>query len=732
MKTSKRSLPWCLQRRFLAAVAGALWLAGLCCPDTSAQEAPELSPQAVALQPVAVNTRPDSAYRHRAFQGIPGIERAGNGRLWATWYGGGPDEGPENFVMLATSGDDGATWTDVILVIDPPGIVRAFDPCLWHDPQGRLWLFWAQGVTLWDGRAGVWAIVTEEPGNEAAVWSAPRRICDGVMMNKPTVLHDGTWLLPAAVWAMPFIKPAGPQYVIDNTAGSGSWAVASTDEGKTFAPLGRSDVKGRQCDEHMFVERRDGTLWTLVRTGYGLGESFSSDGGVTWSEGAPATSVTHIDSAARFFIRRLNSGRLLFVKHAPPANHGRSHLTAYLSDDDGATWQGGLLLDARAGVSYPDGVQAPDGTIYVIYDYSRHDAREILMAAFTEEDVAAGKCVSIKGRLRGLVNKAGESGSRSRMMGDSLVLVKTEAGRLCYDNVVEGTVAVRSTYEPGQADTIVYEAERDYVVDCAAGSIARTADSRIPDFSTNMLYGQKGFDHNQFPGFGNGRFFVFIDYETTAAFSLCEKTDQAALLSKTAGKLRKGGPFKIVAYGDSITAGGDATSLHLQFQERWASHLSARFPQAQITVENGATGGDGTVQGLERLREKVLDRSPDLVLVGFGMNDHNVGGPTPEQFTENLKSIVTQVRDTTGAEAILFSAFPPNPDWKFGSHRMELYAAATRLAAGQLGCAYADVWGVWMKALVRKDLPSLLGNNINHPNDFGHWLYFQALKSVEF
>lgn len=62
----------------------------------------------------------------RRFQGIPSIERATNGRLWAAWYGGGKDEGPENYIMLATSGDDGQNWSDLKIVIDPP--IRASEP----------------------------------------------------------------------------------------------------------------------------------------------------------------------------------------------------------------------------------------------------------------------------------------------------------------------------------------------------------------------------------------------------------------------------------------------------------------------------------------------------------------------------------------------------------------------------------------------------------------------------
>jgi hypothetical protein len=45
---------------------------------------------------------------------------------------------------------------------------------------------------------------------------------------------------------------------------------------------------------------------------------------------------------------------------------------------------------------------------------------------------------------------------------------------------------------------------------------------------------------------------------------------------------------------------------------------------------------------------------------------------------------------------------------------------------------YADVFSVGKNVLARKDVSNLLGNDINHPNDFGHWLYFETLKSIEF
>ena len=353
-------------------------------------------PENQALMQAPLNFQPgaECADTARKFQGIPGIARAPQGRLWATWYGGGTGEDRFNYIMLATSDDDGATWSDVQLVIDPDGDgpVRAFDPCLWLDPDNRLWLFWAQQVAAeTPPPAQVWAISTSDPDNARPPWSPPRHIHPGIMMNKPIVRSDGAWLLPVSLWFR------------DRSA----MVVASFDRGGSFERLGAATIpehEDRIFDEHMLVERRDGSLWMLVRTRYGIGTSTSADGGKTWSD-VRRGDMEHPSS--RFFIRRLRSGDLLLVKHGPRYERtSRCRLTATLSSDDGDTWTGGLLLDERERISYPDGVQNPDGSIHVIYDFDRYGQKDILMATFTEADVQAGHGVSDVFRMRHLVNRA--------------------------------------------------------------------------------------------------------------------------------------------------------------------------------------------------------------------------------------------------------------------------------------------------------------------------------------
>lgn len=363
----------------------------------------------LALQAPPVDSAPGPEYHSaaRLWQGIPSVERTPDGRFWATWYSGGKTEDPDNYALIVRSDDGGATWTEPVLVVDPPGQVRAFDSNLWTDPLGRLWFFWAQSETLFDGRVGVWCIRADDPSAETPAWTEPRRLCNGIMLNKPTILSSGEWLFPAALW-----RPSG--WLKDDFPGFAahpeldeerrSSVFVTTDNGEIFSLLGQADVPERVFDEHMVVERRDGSLWMLVRTLYGIGESTSTDRGRTWSPGRGSGLG---GPCSRFFIRRLHSGRLLFVNHYDYT--GRNNLTALLSDDDGYTWPHRLLLDGRSEVSYPDGFQSPDGTINIIYDRERHGAKEILLATLTEEDIIAGEPTSPVCRLQHVVNQAGRT-----------------------------------------------------------------------------------------------------------------------------------------------------------------------------------------------------------------------------------------------------------------------------------------------------------------------------------
>ena len=343
-----------------------------------------------ALQAVEVKPYVETVHGKRIFQGIPGIETSGHGKLWVTWYGGGVTEGPDNFIMLAGSSDGGDTWSDVVSVIDPPGKVRAFDPGLWRSLDGRLFLFWNQSYGNFDGRAGVWI---SEAIRKSTIpeWGKPVRVGNGVMMNKPIELLDGTWVLPTAVWGERF-----------------SNLLISDDGGKTFMLLSGTDVNEKQYDEHMVVQGKSGEINIFVRTHYGIAARISADKGYTWRNyfegGGWKHDVFRTGPVTRFFISKLSSGRWLMVYHEHPRL--RCNLMAYLSDDEGKTWNEGLMLDERMDVSYPDAAVDSDGYIHVVYDRERYGAKEILTARFTEEDVLSRRIVDSNSRLKVIVNKA--------------------------------------------------------------------------------------------------------------------------------------------------------------------------------------------------------------------------------------------------------------------------------------------------------------------------------------
>ncbi|MGN6134208.1 MAG: sialidase family protein [Aureliella sp.] len=362
-----------------------------------------------ALVPPTLNTSPlpKYAYGQLDYGMTIGIAQTPGGRLWACWVAGG--DSPKAFFVLATSDDLGEQWSAPRLVVD------AHDPALprdrsvlvgnlWTDPLGRLWLFFDQSMDMFDGRAGVWCARCDNPDDDQPQWSAPRRIWHGVTLNKPTVLSNGEWMLPVSLDQRGGFGPfRGCFAELDPLRGANVFV--SSDQGETWERRGRALFPNPDWHEHMIVERKDRSLWMLARTSKGIMQSQSTDGGRSWSEASEPPGIRQPN--ARFHIRRLASGRLLLIKHGDrlDAHGGRVQLSAWLSEDDGATWRGGLVLDERSGVSYPDGIQAPDGTIFISYDRNRSTDGEILLARFTEEDVLGKRLTTPTSKLKMLISR---------------------------------------------------------------------------------------------------------------------------------------------------------------------------------------------------------------------------------------------------------------------------------------------------------------------------------------
>ena len=380
----------------------------------------------LALVPPKINTNPEPKYDLDQQTYVMSLtnEVTPKGRHWVAWIGN--EDGPKSIILAARSDDDGKTWSRPCLVIDahipnfPVGrknIIGNF----WKDPSGRLWLFFDQSMNHHDGRGGLWYTICDNPDAADPSWSEPKRIWHGAMLNKPTVLSSGEWLLCSYLlqtWRnAPAMFPELEEY-------RGVNLLASKDQGQTWELRSVQKFPNPAWHEAMVVEKQNGQLWMKTRTRRGIMETFSDDKGYTWTEPVPSK-VQHPN--ARFFFRKLASGRILLVKNGEnlyehnvtrvgegttelsnPTLFGRNQFSVWLTEDEGKTWKGGLLIDERDRVSYPDGTQTQDGTIYISYEHNRGEDGEILMAKITEEDILAGRIVNPNSQLKIPVIKPGK------------------------------------------------------------------------------------------------------------------------------------------------------------------------------------------------------------------------------------------------------------------------------------------------------------------------------------
>ena len=317
-----------------------------------------------------------------------------------------------------------------------------------------------------------------------------------------------------------------------------------------------------------------------------------------------------------------------------------------------------------------------------------------------------------------------------------------------------GSLTVRSEKDGAG---ITYQAGKDYLCDETWGAIARKPGGRIAEGATvfaSYTCGMERLDTVQVDASGRvsirrGRdakvcalpalpergaramAHIYMAYHTEAVAAELiypvgprvgpvVSEDPQRFVAGTLARLRAGKPVTVVFLGDSVTAGGNATSPEKRCPDLFAARLQRLFPEAKVAMVNAGIGGTNSDLGLERLDKDVLAHKPDLVVIEF-VND--MFWP-PAKIEANYAQLTGRIREA-GAEVIICTPHLMAPFWM---DRFEAAAQALREAARANEVGLADVARMWGN-LEGQGVPymTLLANRINHPDNRGHRLFAEAL-----
>ena len=284
-------------------------------------------------------------------------------------------------------------------------------------------------------------------------------------------------------------------------------------------------------------------------------------------------------------------------------------------------------------------------------------------------------------------------------------------------------------------DSFVYEAGKDYTWEKESRTIRLTDHSRIPSKTPQEMRPGPG-KPRSLGGVlhGEGRF--FHDLQTLVTYSHKETWPDLVkpcsnTLPRSLEKLKTYQSFQVVTLGDSITEGYNASGFaktqaprnQPAYAEGFARLLDETFP-AQVTLSNLGVAGRTAGWGLKQL-DRVIAEKPDLVIIAFGMNDP----VSSEQFQKTNLEILTHLqKEIPQADLIFVSGMNNNPAWRDPTKIPGFREALKAIVRPNV--ILADMTTPWEKLLTRKNFSDLSGNNVNHPNDFGHRLYSEILFSL--
>ncbi len=293
-----------------------------------------------------------------------------NGDLLCTWFGGTRENHPDVKIWLCRKPKNGS-WSSPRSICDGEG-KTLFNPVLVKLKGGEIQIYFVSpGID--DGQV----ISSRDDGH---TWSKMKKLPKGFVgpiVNKPVILDDGTIVAGSSLQGEP-----GKRIHVER----------SSDNGATWTKVDSiSDPVNTRYKiiQPTILVHGSQKLQILARTNERhsnakLAQTWSEDGGLTWSEVTDAT-LPNNNSAVDAIT--LKDGRHLIVynhstrEDSTAGRKGRGILTVAISRD-GMEWEAASVLEYRTGsvqYSYPAVIQTVDGLVHVSYSWHRKRIKHVVI-----------------------------------------------------------------------------------------------------------------------------------------------------------------------------------------------------------------------------------------------------------------------------------------------------------------------------------------------------------------
>jgi len=303
------------------------------------------------------------------FERIPGasvyhcstIAEAGNGDLLCLWYGGSYESADDQSLFLARRTRGERVWQEPQVLIRGPKPLPG-NAVLFVDAEKRVWVVWCRmESTRPIGRGQGWdncRLMIRSSADHGVTWSDDAEFLGddlrAVPRNPALTLANGEMVLPLEA----IVDGVEGSVFLIGSAGGTRWRQGG------FTPGGSQPA---------VIQRRDGTLFSLMRKAPRLTQIESTDGGETWTDAVPSA-IRNPD--AGISMTRLTNGHLVLVFN--DSETLRTPLSIARSTDEGRTWETPLHLESNPGeYSYPCVIQTRDGKIHVSYTYRRYAIKHV-------------------------------------------------------------------------------------------------------------------------------------------------------------------------------------------------------------------------------------------------------------------------------------------------------------------------------------------------------------------